>query len=262
MDNQNTNDNQHHFGAASPTENYHTPNKFSNISEQPLKPKNSKKLLLILFSSIAIVGTIALIIVIIVAMNSGNDGNQYSAETDNYNKSIYNEINNARKDTPLLQLYSTLGNESTLGAMKDYAANIPGAQLVVYSDGTGKIKNQDDDEFISFYYGVLKDDSETEDVVVAEGYEPDDLSEETEEEPECDDESVAYEGSVIVENYDLSTPVYGIAYIRAVNSIEDDNLGIVYSPEENKYYVSDLISDPVEFNTKQEAIDNYLSPSS
>ena len=265
MNDQPSGENQYQFETNSPTQRHHTPNRFSSISQPPSLQKNHKNLFIILTSVIVVV--IITLIIVLIILNS-NDKGSYDDTTVEY-KSVQDVVIEARKDTSFLQLYGALNNESTIGEMKDYTASISGAQLIIYDNGTGKIQSRDGDEFISFYYVTPEDDNEVEETAVIEEQgiesqnedETEDISEDDESEDISEDDgSEEYEGPVVVEDYDLSTPVYGIAYIRAIEPVDDNNLAIVYYPEEDKYLVGDIMSDPVEFNTKQGAIDYYLNP--
>lgn len=195
------------------------------FTNQPIntEKKNNKKILFIIGAIMILLAIISIIVVALINTNS-SDSEIQDEDDDEYTSII-------RNDTPLLQIYSTLDETMTISDLEHIVEEKPDVQVHVYNDGTGKLSLNDSNDYIAFYYEWTEDEN-TQDTVEFE--------------------------TIEIQDYDKLLPIYNIQYIYEPENIEDTGLSISFSEEDNKYYV-DVLYEIFEFDTKQEAVEAYLS---
>ena len=196
---------------------------------QPVDNGKKKRIIFVVVA-IAIVAIIFMAIIILKASHQSSDDSALVAQ---------------RENTPTLQLYSKLKEETTLWELRQLILEIePSAMVSVEDGGYGTIRIPDAKDAIFFNIDRI-DDSYDESGAIdtinnqtgASGNENDSVN--------------------IIDTYATNDPVSFFRYVHELH--EESDMGISFDDEENTYYVY-IDDEGFSFPTKQQAIDAYLSP--
>lgn len=202
---------------------------------------HGKNIFLIVFTTVAAIIAIAAIVVSFLFLNhrAESDAEISEYEVDANGDLIVGEPVKVRENTPILQTYSELDEQTTIEDLlqkaKEHQGNI---ELTLTNDGTGVLKTSGSLDSIIFSHPLVSE----EDVL-------------TENEESLDESDGAKLGTTITD-YPLDTP---ITEIRYTYDLTDTAYYIAYN-DETKYYEIYNLDEMFELRTKKDAIEAYLAP--
>ena len=226
-----------------------TPSNYYGPTGQPVTSRDHKKPFIIIAIIVALAIVIALVAISIINLTNNN------SDDDSTSLVI------VRENTPILELYATLGEDMTLEtlqkAVNDSKIN---AEIFIGEDGFGTISIPESEDFIYFYTETEETEPYTEEDY-ADYEEDDDWSEDYDSESEGIEEEAIEENTEekvnMLSTYEPSNKTYYFVYSRSAS--DEERIGISYVDEEGIYEVFDGY-ETYTFPTKQEAIEAYLSP--
>lgn len=205
------------------------------------EPNRGKNIVLIVFMIVTIIVAIAAIVVSVLSLNHKVDSDIEIAEyeVDANGSLIVGEPVMIRTNTPILQIYAELDEQTTIEDLLQKAKGHQGdIELTLTDDGMGILKISGSQDSIIFSHPLISEEE-----IITEDEEVLNESDET-------------ELGTTITGYPLDTPIEDIRYTY---DLPDTAYFIAYNGE-TKYYEIYNLDEMFELRTKKDAIEAYLAP--